>query len=348
MNFKTKQDQANTHENVIFLSWSGVYSKKIASQLKISIEHVFDHKITCFFSDKDISSGALWYKEIQNELQKSSMGIMCITKENVKAPWIFFFFFSLVGNDVRIVPLLINCDQKSLKETPINANQSVQFYNQEKFRAMLYDIRKEFKLYTHDSKEKLDPLFDNEYTQLRKRLKKTLDELKRKRFFNEKSIFPNDVHTVTKDTIYISAPMDSLPEEEYAKQHEFLSELKTLLKENLGFKDVYCPALKVVPGKKFDGVTKSVKENFRNLRQIENLIVIYPKKLASSVLVEIGYCISLSKSTVIFYREGLPFMLRGAGEDIVHLHTRQFKEYDDILEQIEAEGKELFEVKDVE
>ena len=334
----------NAKGNTIFLSWSGEYSKEIARQLKDTIEELFEGKIICFFSEVDIPSGEEWYRKIHIELQKSAMGIMCITKENVKAPWLYFEAGALVGNNVKIVPLLVNCDQNSLKNSPITANQSVQLYRQDKFRKMLFDIRKEFELFQDRSNKMLSAAFDNSYVQLKEKLKPVLDELKRKRFFSERYIFPNDVHTVTMDTMYISAPMDSLSEEEYKEQYEFLIKLKRSLKEKLGFKDVFSPALEIKPGKKWQGITTSVKRNFKQLRQIENLIVIYPAKIPSSVLVEIGYCIALSKNTVIFYREDLPFMLRGAGEDIVHLHTRHSTDFSDILEVLETDGRSLFEV----
>ena len=70
----------NAKGNTIFLSWSGEYSKEIARQLKDTIEELFEGKIICFFSEVDIPSGEEWYRKIHIELQKSAMGIMCITK----------------------------------------------------------------------------------------------------------------------------------------------------------------------------------------------------------------------------------------------------------------------------
>ena len=74
----------------IFISWSGENSKTIAKALKDSLEQgVFSGSgLECFVSDVDISSGDDWWNRIKTELKKCKLGIVCITKENLRAPWI--------------------------------------------------------------------------------------------------------------------------------------------------------------------------------------------------------------------------------------------------------------------
>lgn len=107
---------------------------------------IFRNSIRCFVSTQDIASGEDWYNKIKGELQSSSLGIVCVTKENVKAPWLFFEAGALIGNNMRVIPLLINCDQGSLDHSPISSKQSIQFYLPDRFYKMLYDISKEFGL----------------------------------------------------------------------------------------------------------------------------------------------------------------------------------------------------------
>ena len=106
---------------------------------------------------------------------------------------------------------------------------------------------------------------------------------------------------------------------------------------------MYCPAIEV-ESEEWEGITTAVKDNFTKLRQIQQLIVIYPRNVSTSALVEIGYGIALCKNIVIFYKEKLPFMLDGAAEDIPHLHTRSYKEFSDIIKAINTDHS-LFEVK---
>ena len=75
----------------IFISWSGDNSKEIAIELKNTLEKgIFDGTgLECFVSDVDISCGDDWWNKIKKELKSCKLGIVCITKENLKAPWIF-------------------------------------------------------------------------------------------------------------------------------------------------------------------------------------------------------------------------------------------------------------------
>lgn len=41
-------------------------------------------------SSKDIDRGSLWFSEITDQLQNTSIGIICLTQENKNKPWILF------------------------------------------------------------------------------------------------------------------------------------------------------------------------------------------------------------------------------------------------------------------
>jgi len=73
----------------IFISWSGDRSRLVAELL--------DEWITCviqavkpWMSSKDIDRGSLWFSEISDQLQNTSIGIVCLTQENKVKPWILF------------------------------------------------------------------------------------------------------------------------------------------------------------------------------------------------------------------------------------------------------------------
>ena len=123
-----------------------------------------------------------------------------------------------------------------------------------------------------------------------------LDDLKKSRFFNEKYIYPNNISTFNKDTVYISAPMSSiLKNDEYKKQRTFLLQLADILKKEMGFRNIICPAIKISNRDRFDGNTKAIRENFTNLKQVDHLIVLYPHQSPTSTLIEAGYGIALTK-----------------------------------------------------
>ena len=73
----------------VFISWSGEQSHKVACLLSDLIQDVIQ-SIRPFLSSKDIDRGAIWFNEISNQLQESSFGVVCLTKENKDKPWILF------------------------------------------------------------------------------------------------------------------------------------------------------------------------------------------------------------------------------------------------------------------
>lgn len=132
----------------IFISWSGDNSKQIARALKDSLENTIfkDTGLECFVSDVDISSGDDWWNKIKTELKKCKLGIACITKENLRAPWIYFESGAMIARDLKLIPVLVNCNINSLNGTPIATKHMVDFYNQEKFTQMVKTINRELNL----------------------------------------------------------------------------------------------------------------------------------------------------------------------------------------------------------
>lgn len=73
----------------VFISWSGERSKKVAELLDDWIQCVIQ-AVNPWMSSKDIDRGALWFTEITDQLANTSIGIVCLTKENRNKPWILF------------------------------------------------------------------------------------------------------------------------------------------------------------------------------------------------------------------------------------------------------------------
>lgn len=73
----------------IFLSWSGELSHKTAIIFRDWLPSVIQ-SIVPYVSSEDIDKGARWSTDIAKELDNSTFGILCVTKENVHAPWLTF------------------------------------------------------------------------------------------------------------------------------------------------------------------------------------------------------------------------------------------------------------------
>jgi hypothetical protein len=73
----------------VFLSWSGDLSHKTALVFRDWLPSVIQ-SIAPYVSSEDIDKGARWSTDIAKELEDSTYGILCVTKENVHAPWLTF------------------------------------------------------------------------------------------------------------------------------------------------------------------------------------------------------------------------------------------------------------------
>lgn len=73
----------------VFLSWSGELSHKTAIIFRDWLPSVIQ-SIVPYVSSEDIDKGARWSTDIAKELENSTFGILCVTKENVHAPWLVF------------------------------------------------------------------------------------------------------------------------------------------------------------------------------------------------------------------------------------------------------------------
>ncbi|SFU39938.1 TIR domain-containing protein [Pustulibacterium marinum] len=73
----------------VFLSWSGQTSHKVATILRDWIPSVIQ-SVVPYVSSEDIDKGTRWSTDIAKELEDSAFGILCVTKDNIDAPWLTF------------------------------------------------------------------------------------------------------------------------------------------------------------------------------------------------------------------------------------------------------------------
>lgn len=100
----------------IFLSWSGDLSRELAEALRDWLPAVLQ-SVKPFFTPNDIEKGARWGKDISQELEASSFGVFCLTKENLTKPWIMFEAGALSKriDTSRVCPVLFGVDNADLE-----------------------------------------------------------------------------------------------------------------------------------------------------------------------------------------------------------------------------------------
>jgi len=73
----------------IFISWSGEQSLQVAEALRSWLPRVLQ-AVKPYLSVEDTAKGAYWVSEVKNQLDAAAFGIICLTPENLEAPWINF------------------------------------------------------------------------------------------------------------------------------------------------------------------------------------------------------------------------------------------------------------------
>ena len=110
----------------IFISWSGERSKRVAELLESWLQCVIQ-SIDPWLSTRDIDSGALWFSEIGDQLSNTTIGIICLTKENREKPWILFEAGALAKglSTNRICPLLIDLNTSEISNPLAQFNHTL-------------------------------------------------------------------------------------------------------------------------------------------------------------------------------------------------------------------------------
>src|SRR5437764_4301388 len=73
----------------VFISWSGERSKALAEALYSWLPNVIQ-AVQPWMSANDIEKGTRWRSGLANELEQASISIICLTPENLDAPWLNF------------------------------------------------------------------------------------------------------------------------------------------------------------------------------------------------------------------------------------------------------------------
>ena len=88
----------------VFISWSGDRSKKLANELKEFLSSVFQSAKV--WMSQDMDPGIRWSQQLNDELETSRLGVLCLTPENLNAPWLLFEAGSLAksATQSKVVP----------------------------------------------------------------------------------------------------------------------------------------------------------------------------------------------------------------------------------------------------
>lgn len=155
----------------IFISWSGEISKQVAYVLRDWLKDVF-HPIEIFMSAEDIDKGTRWSHEISRQLETTSFGILCVTRDNIHSPWLNFEAGALSKSiqlelPGRVCPFLFGITAHEIS-SPLSQFQATT-YDKEDIKRLVFSINKAYGD-TARSEATLGNLFDKFWTDIHEKL----------------------------------------------------------------------------------------------------------------------------------------------------------------------------------
>ncbi|MCK5000107.1 MAG: toll/interleukin-1 receptor domain-containing protein [Anaerohalosphaera sp.] len=124
----------------VFISWSGDISKKLAEELQTWLNGIIQ-AVTPYVSSQDIEKGELWDANITQELSDTNIGILCLTRDNLTAPWILFEAGAIAksAKNARVCPILFGALKKTDLNLPLSRYQGI-YFNEKEIKELLVTI----------------------------------------------------------------------------------------------------------------------------------------------------------------------------------------------------------------
>lgn len=160
----------------IFISWSGEKSNKIAETLRDWFEQMLQS--TEPWISTSIDKGRKWSEEISSRLEESKIGIICLTRENLEAPWILFEAGAISkSSDSYVCTFLTDISSPTEITGPLSSFQATKFVKNDllKLCKTINKRIKDDKSGKSLSDKALEELFEMFWPKLEKNIKKILE-----------------------------------------------------------------------------------------------------------------------------------------------------------------------------
>lgn len=160
----------------IFISWSGELSHKIAEILDQWIPCILQ-SVETFFSTEDIEKGDNWDRVISERLSECNHGIICLTPDNLNAPWINFEAGAIAKTfDSKVTALMININPSDIKG-PLSRYQATRLEKND-FYQLIFSINKELEKPLED--KHLKNIFDSIWKNLESEINNAITDFSQK------------------------------------------------------------------------------------------------------------------------------------------------------------------------
>lgn len=210
----------------VFLSWSGDLSHKTAIIFRDWLPAVIQ-SIVPYVSSEDIDKGARWSTDIAKELDNSTFGILCVTKENVHAPWLTFEAGALskTMEKAAVSPFLFDI-KRSEVSGPILQFQST-IFDKEDIKKLVYSLNRSCGIETLTD-ERLEKAFAVWYPTLETQLNDLLNNEPSISFEKEKNASIDSSSEILEEILDLTRNNQKLlrnPDSEFTKEIESIKQM---------------------------------------------------------------------------------------------------------------------------
>jgi len=304
----------------VFVSWSGQASHDVAKALKDWLPNVIQ-AVDVFLSSEDIAKGSQWFHELGTVLDESGFGVLCLTRDNLSAPWILYEAGALGKRfeQTRVVPLLINLQPMDLSGPLSHFNAAL--LDREEIGKLVASINAELGAEKLTDKQR-EKAFQTWWPDLEQALQQAAAKAN------------TGTQKFTYD-VFLSTPMAAFSTDAaYQSARAEFKKVFDTLKQDCGL-SVYWAAENIEKMSDFDTLDVSVLDDLKALQDSGRFVLIYPQKIATSALFEAGYALALKRFSHYFVRDrdDLPFLMRelAGSNPNVRIHTDEdWKDYDDL------------------
>jgi len=156
----------------VFLSWSGEQSKSAAKALHDWLPTVI-HTVRPYMSAENINKGQRWSVDISKQLEETDFGVICMTPENLEAPWVLFEAGALSKSMEKghVSPLLFGLGASDLTDSPLLQFQATTF-RKDDFGRLLHSMNAAAPEAEKLTKEILDRSFERAWAELEQEIGK--------------------------------------------------------------------------------------------------------------------------------------------------------------------------------
>lgn len=156
--------------------------------------------------------------------------------------------------------------------------------------------------------------------------------------------------TQYKFDVFVAAPIDALlSDDERSQQRDAINAVIDCIKKRCKFQNIYFAGEQAVDQKHYDQPSVGLLRNVQRIRASTYFMLIYPKQLPTSALVEVGMALALGKRSVWFVQKNatLPYLLREGGAvggraDLPRINTRNYEKLEDVPKIIDDDPEQLF------